>query len=69
MAAKRRIKQNIWGNWCGYLGRARVQEFGTDEVAAGYWSLTGEVDFYAGYDEANIEAVRAEIGRAISGCK
>jgi hypothetical protein len=45
----RKIKQNIWGNWNGYEGRNRVQQFGTDEIAAAYWSLTGNIDFNAGY--------------------
>jgi hypothetical protein len=42
---QRKIKQNIYGNWVGYLGTRRSQEFGTKEVAAGYWLLTGTVDF------------------------
>jgi hypothetical protein len=45
----RKIKQNIWGNWNGYEGRNRVQQFGTDEISAAYWALTGEVNFNAGY--------------------
>jgi hypothetical protein len=45
----RKIKQNIWGNWNGYEGRSRVQEFGTDDIASAYWLLTGDVDFDAGY--------------------
>jgi len=34
---KKRIKQNIWGNWKGYEGRRKVQDFGTDEQAARDW--------------------------------
>ena len=26
--AKKRIKQNIWGNWNGYIGTRKVIEFG-----------------------------------------
>lgn len=36
-APKRRIRQNIWGNWKGYLGTKRVEDFGTDERAAKDW--------------------------------
>lgn len=25
---KRKIRQNIWGNWVGYIGRERFKEFG-----------------------------------------
>jgi hypothetical protein len=50
---QRKVKQNIWGNWCGYVGRNRVAEFGTDEIAAGYWIETGIVDFNAGYGDAD----------------
>ena len=49
--ASRKIKQNQYGNWCGYTGRVRSYEFGNDEVSAAYWLLTGEVDFYAGYGD------------------
>ena len=47
----RKIKQNIWGNWNGYEGRRRVQEFGTSDIASAYWLLTGDVDFNAGYSQ------------------
>lgn len=58
----RRIRQNVWGNWIGYEGTRRTQEFGTDEVAAGYWYWTGSVDFNAGY--ADPEKYRAAIAKA-----
>ena len=61
----RKIKQNIWGNWNGYEGRNRVQQFGTDEIAAAYWSLTGEVDFNAGYAAQWFEQCK----QAIKNCK
>jgi hypothetical protein len=48
---KRTIKQNIYGNWVGYTGRSRAEEFGNDEVAAGYWLLTGIVDFNECYSD------------------
>jgi hypothetical protein len=34
---KARIKQNIWGNWNAYLGRNKVQEFGSSEYDAKEW--------------------------------
>jgi hypothetical protein len=34
---KRRIKQNIWGNWKGYVGTRRTMDFGTDEQEAKEW--------------------------------
>lgn len=34
---KRRIRQNIWGNWKGYEGTRRVEDFGTDEQEARLW--------------------------------
>lgn len=38
---KRRIKQNVWGNWKGYLGTRQALDFGTDEVSARHWLETG----------------------------
>jgi hypothetical protein len=32
-----RIRQNIWGNWNGYVGTRKVREFGTDEREAAAW--------------------------------
>lgn len=46
---RRKAKQNAWGNWNGYVGRRRVVEFGTCDVAAGYWVLTGVKSYSAGY--------------------
>jgi hypothetical protein len=46
--AKRRIYQNIYGNWVGYEGRARVEEFGcgaSAESDAKEWLETGKVEF------------------------
>ncbi len=39
---KRRIHCNVWGNWNGYLGRAKVEAFGTDEAEARSWLETGK---------------------------
>lgn len=39
--AKRRIRQNIWGNWIGYAGRERWEEFGPHEFDAKYWLDNG----------------------------
>ena len=49
--AKRSIRKNIYGNWVGYVGRNRVEEFGENETVANYWLKTGEVDFVAAYGE------------------
>ena len=54
MQSKRKLKRSIWGNINGYIGRNKVQEFGTDNIAAGYWLLTGAVDYYAGYENDSI---------------
>jgi len=32
-----RIKQNIYGNWNGYVGNRKVEDFGLDEVRALAW--------------------------------
>lgn len=40
---KRRIHQNIWGNWNGYEGTRKVREFGTDNWDAELW-VKGELD-------------------------
>ena len=39
---KRKIRQNIWANWNGYVGTRKVIEFGTDELAANIW-IKGDV--------------------------
>ena len=41
-ATKRRIKQNVWGNWNGYEGARKTMGFGTDERGANEWLQTGE---------------------------
>lgn len=41
---KRTIRRNIYGNWVGYVGRARVEEFGdhaNSESDANEWLTTG----------------------------
>lgn len=43
MAQKRHIRQNLWGNWCGYFGTGKVLEFGTDKHAAEFWVNGGEL--------------------------
>ena len=40
--AKRSIRKNIYGNYVGYVGRAREMEFGEDETRAQAWLETGE---------------------------
>jgi|SRR5215471_11714592 len=34
---KRRIRENIYGNWRGYIGARCVEDFGLDEVDAHAW--------------------------------
>lgn len=34
---KARIYENIWGNWSAYVGRNKVQEFGTAKHRAHEW--------------------------------
>jgi hypothetical protein len=34
---KKRIRENIYGNWRGYLGTRCVEDFGLDEVRAHAW--------------------------------
>lgn len=34
---KRKIHQNVWGNWNGYEGTRKVADFGTDEQGAREW--------------------------------
>jgi hypothetical protein len=34
---RRHIWKNQWGNWNGYLGKHRVEQFGLDEEAARSW--------------------------------
>ena len=51
-AAKRRIHQNIWGNWYGYLGTRRVEDFGLDEWNAFEWLFGYEFKCPAQYQQA-----------------
>lgn len=53
MNTKRRVKENVYGNWNGYEGQRRVKEFGTDETEALLWR-----DDPAAYDE--LKAAQAE---------
>jgi hypothetical protein len=34
---KRRVRQNIWGNWVGYVSGRRFWEFGADAKSASFW--------------------------------
>lgn len=45
---KRRIRENIWGNWYGYEGTRRVIEFAntpefTAEFRANFWLKYGKL--------------------------
>ena len=40
-SGKRRIRQNVWGNWYGYEGTRRTKEFGTDALSAREWATVG----------------------------
>lgn len=48
---QRTIRKNIYGNWVGYIGRNRVEEFGENETVAKYWLRTGVVDFLGAYNQ------------------
>ena len=42
LSGNRRIRQNVWGNWYGYIGTRKVQwffdnSFGTQEEHAKRW--------------------------------
>lgn len=50
---KRTIKKNIYGNWVGYEGRARTEEFGdhaNSESDANEWLATGKVEIRASFN-------------------
>ncbi len=52
-APKRTIRQNAYGTWVGYVGRARMEDFGDDthaERLAQYWLETGVIDHHACYN-------------------
>lgn len=42
----RTIKQNVYGNWGGYIGRNRVEEFRDCRTSAEYWLKTGDDDWF-----------------------
>jgi hypothetical protein len=44
--ATRTIRKNVYGNWVGYVGKARVEEFGDCETCAKYWLATGDADWF-----------------------
>jgi hypothetical protein len=37
--SSRKILTNVWGNINGYVGRKKVKEFGTNDIAAGDWVI------------------------------
>jgi hypothetical protein len=39
---RRKIWQNQWGNWNGYIGKRRVMQFGTNERDARQWLSEAE---------------------------
>ena len=50
---KRTVKQNIYGNWVGYVGRARSEEFGdhaNSEADAIEWAKTGSNETRASHN-------------------
>ena len=51
LTAKRRVRKNIYGNYVGYYGTRRAEEFGADEIAAAYWLFTGQADKNAAYED------------------
>ncbi len=42
----RKINKNIYGNWVGYVGKKRVEEFRDCEVSANYWMKTGDAEWH-----------------------
>lgn len=56
---KRRISKNVWGNWVGYEGRARTQEFGDKEIVAEYWLRTGDTCELNAYSPESLAAAQA----------
>jgi len=52
---KRRIHQNVWGNWNGYEGNRRTEEFGLDWREAHRWVGTLK-DYPSETDRRNAEA-------------
>ena len=50
---KRSLRENVYGNWVGYVGRVRTFGFGYGphaERVAKYWLETGIVDDHACYN-------------------
>lgn len=37
-AGKRTVRQNIYGNWVGYVSGRRFYEFGVDGKTAAFWA-------------------------------
>jgi hypothetical protein len=52
--AKRSIKVNAYGNWVGYVGRVRSEEFGDDVDTAEIWVKT-DLNFFESRDAALAE--------------
>jgi hypothetical protein len=44
---KRTIRKNIYGNWVGYVGRNKVEQFCDNESLARYWLATGRAELRA----------------------
>lgn len=50
---KRTIRKNIYGNWVGYLGGKRAEEFGdhaNSEAYANEWLATGTNEIRASFN-------------------
>jgi len=52
---KRRIHQNVWGNWNAYIGRNRFMEFGTNQAGAEKWLETGDIEEYVKPEKFTIQ--------------
>jgi hypothetical protein len=48
----RTIRQNIYGNWNGYVSNRKVREFGTDKLNAEWW-LNDEAGYSAELERIN----------------
>lgn len=51
MSKSARVHKNIWGNLNGYIGTAKVADFGTDEFRAKEW--LAEILASGGYELSN----------------
>lgn len=63
---KRRIRQNIWGNWYGYEGTKRVREFSNGPYASAEQDAQDWLNRREGHD--CIDAENAPTGAECQAC-